>query len=98
VSRQKVEAFTDPRLYALSIVSQQLAHSDQPLVPERVVLFGQGGDGKTSAETGLFQSIMQVLTTWQNIGGFEEKPKAPAGPKAPKGAQPEQETEIIRVT
>ena len=44
-------------------------------MPERVVLFGQGGDGKTPAETGLFQSIMQVLTTWQNIGGFEEKPK-----------------------
>lgn len=94
VSRQKVEAFTDPRLYALSIVSQQLAHSEQPLVPERVVLFGQGGDGKTPAETGLFQSIMQVLTTWQNIGGFNEPPKAP---KTPKGTEPEQESEIIRV-
>ncbi|HEY3902155.1 MAG TPA: SPFH domain-containing protein [Chthoniobacter sp.] len=68
VSRQKVLAFTDPRLYALSLVAEQLVHSEQPLVPERVVLFGQNGDGKGSAETGLFQSILQVLTTWQNIG------------------------------
>ena len=74
VSRQKVEAFTDPRLYALSLVAQQLVHSEQPLVPERVVLFGgQGADGKGGGgETGIFQSILQVLTTWQNIGGDGE--------------------------
>jgi uncharacterized membrane protein YqiK len=67
VSRQKVEAFTDPRLYALSLVTQQIVHSEQPLVPERVVLFGQ--DGKSGGDTGLFQAILQVLTTWQDIGG-----------------------------
>lgn len=99
VSRQKVEAFTDPRLYALSLVSQQLAHSEQPLVPERVVLFGQGGDGKASAETGLFQSLMQVLTTWQTMGGFDEMSKAPAAPKVkPAGAADESAKEIIRVS
>lgn len=94
VSRQKVEAFTDPRLYALNLMAGQLANSTQPLVPERVVIFGQGGlgDGKTGAEIGLFQSIMQVLTTWQNIGGFEEKPKTP-----PVQPAAESETDIIRV-
>jgi uncharacterized membrane protein YqiK len=74
VSRQKVEAFTDPRLYALNLVAQQLAHSEQPLVPERVVLLG-GHDGKEAAETGLFQSILQVLTTWKEIGDEPEPPK-----------------------
>ena len=49
VSRQKVEAFTDPRLYAINLVAQQLAHSEQPLVPERLVVFGgNGADGNLS--------------------------------------------------
>ncbi|MEA3207515.1 MAG: hypothetical protein QOE70_572 [Chthoniobacter sp.] len=74
VSRQKVEAFTDPRLYALNLVAQQLANSTQPLVPERVVLFGQG-DGQNANEIGLFQTILQVLTAWKEID---------AGPEAPK--------------
>jgi uncharacterized membrane protein YqiK len=78
VSRQKVEAFTDPRLYALNLVSGQLANSKQPLVPERVVLFGDGG-GKNHSEIGLFQSILQVLTTWENIGGKVDLPTAPNG-------------------
>ena len=76
VSRQKIEAFTDPRLYALNLIAQHLAHSEQPLVPERVVTLG--GDGK-GADAGLFQHIMQVLMTWQNIGDTEPpiKPHAP---------------------
>jgi uncharacterized membrane protein YqiK len=85
VSRQKVEAFTDPRLYALSLVTQQIINSKQPLVPERVVLFGQGADGKGSADTGIFQSLLQVLTTWQNIGG--EDPLAGATPIVPPVAE-----------
>ncbi len=83
VSRQKIEAFTDPRLYALNLVAQQLAHSEQPLVPERVVTLG--GDGKqTGAESGLFQSIMQVLMTWQNIG--DTPPPTPMPPQEKKAA------------
>ena len=74
VSRQKVEAFTDPRLYALNLVAAQLAQSEQPLVPERVVILG--GEQQRAGELGLFQSIMQVLMTWNNIGDTE--PPAPA--------------------
>ena len=82
VSRQKVEAFTDPRLYALNLVAQQLAHSTQPLVPERVVLMGGGGDDKDAAQTGLFQSILQVMTAWKEIDA-EPEPPAPE-PVKPK--------------
>ncbi len=78
VSRQKVAAFTDPRLYALNLVAQQLAHSSQPLVPERVVLMG-GSDGKNAVETGLFQSILQVMTAWKEIDA-EPEPSRP-GPE-----------------
>ncbi len=69
VSRQKVEAFTDPRLYALHLVSEKLANSTQPLVPERVTILGGGGgggQGAPSSETGLFQTILQVLTVWSD--------------------------------
>ena len=78
VSRQKVEAFTDPRLYALNLVAAQLANSTQPLVPERVVLLGGNGDGQNSAEVGLFQSILKVLTAWQTVSAEPEAPKPPA--------------------
>jgi len=84
VSRQKVEAFTDPRLYALNLVAQQLAHSEQPLVPERVVMLG--GDQKNAGELGLFQSIMQVMMTWQSVSDTEPPvtptPMPPAERKA----------------
>ena len=37
---RKIQSFGDPRLYALSLVAEQLAHSSQPLVPERVFMAG----------------------------------------------------------
>ncbi len=43
---QKIESFSDPRLYALSVVAQNLAQCTQPLVPERVFIAGGvGGNG-----------------------------------------------------
>ena len=80
VSRQKVEAFTDPRPYALNLVAAKLADSKQPLVPERVVLLG--GDGKSAAETGLFQTLMQVLATWQAMNPHEQSGPRPVDPPA----------------
>ena len=79
VNRQKVEAFTDPRLYALQLLADRLADSKQPLVPERVVMLSGGGGAGTGSpssngEVGLFQSILQVLTTWQTIDAPTEKP------------------------
>ena len=40
---RKIQSFSDPRLYALSIVAQNLAQCTQPLVPERVFIAGGGG-------------------------------------------------------
>ena len=42
---RKIQSFSDPRLYALSIVAQNLAKCSQPLVPERVFIAGGGGAG-----------------------------------------------------
>ena len=40
---RKIQSFSDPRLYALSIVAQGLSKCNQPLVPERVFISGGGG-------------------------------------------------------
>jgi uncharacterized membrane protein YqiK len=42
---RKINCFGDPRLFALSGVARHLAHSSQPLVPERVFVAGSSPDG-----------------------------------------------------
>ena len=73
VSEQKVDAPGDPRLYALNQITDKLAQSQQPLVPERLIVLGGGSGDSNNAQGGLFQAIMQVLTTWQVVQ--EEKPE-----------------------
>jgi hypothetical protein len=55
---KKISSFGDPRLFALSRVSEQLSHSTQPLVPERV--FVSGGDGQ-NGQSGIGQGLMGML-------------------------------------
>lgn len=51
---RKIQSFSDPRLYALSVVAQNLARSSQPLVPERVFIAGGGsGNGNGHSADGL---------------------------------------------
>ncbi len=55
---KKISSFGDPRLYALSRVSEQLSHSTQPLVPQRV--FVAGSDGQ-NGHSGLSQGLVGML-------------------------------------
>ena len=48
---RKIQSFSDPRLYALSVVAENLAKSTQPLVPERVFIAGGGGATAAPAAT-----------------------------------------------
>ena len=41
---KKIRAYGDPRLFALNLLTEQMARSQQPLVPERVLMMG--GDGQ----------------------------------------------------
>ena len=77
VLMQKVASYGDPRLFALAHVSNELAHSTQPLVPERVFVAGgepsahalnngQNGNGHVPgsggvATTGLVGLLLQSL-------------------------------------
>ena len=60
---RKIQSFSDPRLYALAQVSEQMAHSSQPLVPERVFIAGGGsgmaGDSTSQASAG--QGLLGLL-------------------------------------
>ena len=82
VSRQKVSAFGDNRLYALNLVASELSHSTQPLVPEKLVMLG--GDGQNAAQAGVFQSMMQLLTAWDALK--EEVPVVEVGKIEPPKA------------
>jgi hypothetical protein len=56
---RKIASFGDPRLYALSVVTEQLTHSSQPLVPERVFMAGGNGDqGSASGMLGMLLSLL----------------------------------------
>jgi hypothetical protein len=62
VSRKKIEAYGDPRLYALNLVSEKLAGSEQPLVPERLfVMGGEGGADAGANATGLLGRLLAML-------------------------------------
>jgi hypothetical protein len=66
---RKINSFGDPRLYALQLVAEQLAHASQPLVPERVFLSG-GGDGTMAAPTsGMVGMLIQLLVAEKS--GFQ---------------------------
>ncbi len=70
---RKIQSFSDPRLYALSIVAEQLAHSSQPLVPERVFIAGTNGtsaDGHgDAASSGLLGLLINLLVAEKS--GFQ---------------------------
>jgi uncharacterized membrane protein YqiK len=78
---QKIESFSDPRLYALSIVAQNLAKCTQPLVPERVFISGGGGAngaagdhaltaaGSAAAGSGLMGLLLSLLVAEKS--GFQ---------------------------
>lgn len=65
---KKIQSFSDPRLYALAQVVEQLASSSQPLVPERVFVAGgvgspgeSGGNGGLGAGQGILGVLLNLL-------------------------------------
>ena len=65
---RKIGSFGDPRLYALSVVAEQLSHSSQPLVPERV--FMAGGDGQAGGgAAGMLGMLINLLVAEKS--GFQ---------------------------
>jgi len=66
---QKIRAYGDPRLFALNLVSEHFANSTQPLVPERLLVMGEGQNGNGNGEKPVpaggaqnFSMVGQLLT------------------------------------
>lgn len=75
---QRIASFGDPKLYAVSLLAEQLAHSTQPLVPERVFIAGgAGSDGAHSmtAANGLLGTLISLLVAEKT--GFQPTPGNP---------------------
>jgi uncharacterized membrane protein YqiK len=74
VMLRRIASSGDPRLYALSQVSKNLAHSKQPLVPERVFMAGANGhngdaSSDTNGATGLLGLLVSLLVAEKS--GFQ---------------------------
>jgi uncharacterized membrane protein YqiK len=61
VLARKINSFGDPRLYAINEVADKLAHSEQPLVPQRLFITNSGGDSATPQGTGLLGALISLL-------------------------------------
>ncbi len=68
---RKIASFGDPRLYALSIITEQLTHSNQPLVPERVFVSGGNGEhaGGVGGASGMLGTLLSLLVAEKS--GFQ---------------------------
>jgi hypothetical protein len=68
---RKIGSFGDPRLFALQLVAENLAHSSQPLVPERVFMAGNSGENGhgTNASQGLLGTLISLLVAEKS--GFQ---------------------------
>ena len=72
---RKIASYGDPRLYALSRVSEHLSHSTQPLVPERVFMAGgratANGNGSTPERRRAACSACWSACWWPRSRGFQ---------------------------
>jgi uncharacterized membrane protein YqiK len=73
---QKIRAFGDARLFALSALGDQLTKSTQPLVPERLaILGGTNGNGHGPSESGgLFGKLVALMLAEKSGVDLGEKP------------------------
>ncbi|MFO0946361.1 MAG: SPFH domain-containing protein [Planctomycetota bacterium] len=66
---RKISSFGDPRLFTLSMVAEHLAHSEQPLVPERLFVAGQNGDAQSQLGNGMLGMLLSLLVAEKS--GFQ---------------------------
>ena len=78
---RRIASYRDPKLYAMSLLAEQLSKSSQPLVPQRVFIAGGGngaaGNGADSTSTaGLFGILLNLLVAEKS--GFQTDKADPA--------------------
>jgi uncharacterized membrane protein YqiK len=82
VLMRKIASFGDPRLYALSVVTEHLTQSSQPLVPERVfVAAASGENGSPAGGAGGMLGLLLSLLVAEKSGFQIADGAEPAGLK-----------------
>jgi uncharacterized membrane protein YqiK len=73
VSLQKIRAYGDSRLFALSLVADRFAGSAQPLVPERLLVMGGGAGEKLDlGSSNVFSQFLTLLLAEKSGLGLTE--------------------------
>ncbi len=75
---RKIRAYGDPRLFALNLLTEQMVRSQQPLVPERVLMMGGEGQDGASAGVSLFGRLMALLLAEKGGIGVGAQDQVPA--------------------
>ena len=66
VLQKKVNSFGNPKLYALSVVADALAHSQQPLVP--ATMLSTGGEGQQGSMLSMLMSLLVAEKIGVTVG------------------------------
>ena len=77
VLQKKVDSFGDPKLYALSIIADALAHSQQPLVP--ATMLSAGGESSQGGMFGMLMSLLVAEKMGVQVGKHPPKNSLEAG-------------------
>ena len=83
VFAKKVQAYGDPRLFAILGMTEKLSGFTQPLVPERVLLMNPGSNGhaKESGVMGLFNQLLSLMVAEKYGMGENGVKTSPDSPK-----------------
>ncbi len=82
VNQQKITAYGDPRLFALSLLGEQLARSKQPLVPQQLFMQGGGEGGSGAAASSLLTQLLTLLVAEKSGTPFHVDLTPPVAPPA----------------
>jgi len=72
VLQRKITSYGDPRLFALTLASRELAHATQPLVPERLFTTSNGSAENGGTGHGLVGTLLNLLVAERS--GFSLTP------------------------
>ena len=78
---RKIASYGDPRVYALALATQYLSQSQQPLVPERLFVTGNGGGAENPATQGILGTLISLLVAERT--GFRIDPRVEKTPECP---------------
>jgi uncharacterized membrane protein YqiK len=95
VLARKVASYGDPRIYALALATQYLSKSQQPLVPERLFVTGNGDGEKNPMAQGILGTLVSLLVAERTGFKIEETPRENDSQPDDKPEETREETQLV---